>query len=420
MPVDLVAAVLEHSGETGRASYEQVPAGNASDVRYNPFDLSLYRSWWDVDKTLSAARLHAAGPDAYVEVRIVGRLRDPALVVVLPAVALLGRFDEEMLAPACTEIPLSVGEIMQRLAEQEWIDSDEDMLTDRRLLQIEEPLQPRLLKWAQAPERRSLLDHARSQLLQPLRTTLASQPLRELGVRHVLAALRLCPGGSATTWDELEQRVTEQGAEEWFATIVARVAGEIEEGRLDDPLLIAAVQASAVASQRLAAPLGDYVPAWNRVADLVRQAASGATEAEGELVRRLQTRRRPRRIRRRPRRVGCRRRGCISPAPLSMPRTPRRSQAAIAAAVEGVVDACVPATLIDLLPALDSCIAATTAPDVQSALLVAKRRASPGPAPRRSNPMWRQHSPAPPIWPRLRRRATGSTGAVIRRRWRGR
>ena len=118
---DLVAAILEQS-----------PAVDEPD-RYNPFDLDMYLSWIvDAARTdeepVDANVVRSGGRDAYVERRIVQRLRtshqriDWQLLDALPAITALGVVTRETLAAVTGDE--GVDEVFAELAKQEWVGRD--------------------------------------------------------------------------------------------------------------------------------------------------------------------------------------------------------------------------------------------------------------------------------------------------------
>src|SRR5205823_14704307 len=79
-PEAFVRAVLDLSPELGGE------ARAPEQGRYNPFLVAHYRRWWQDEPELRPEAINEGGPDAYVEGRIVARLRDRDLEDVLPAV----------------------------------------------------------------------------------------------------------------------------------------------------------------------------------------------------------------------------------------------------------------------------------------------------------------------------------------------
>ena len=283
MPEDLLGAVLDRSREVGRVAGD-VSAGAEPVARYNPFDLDLYRSWFaDDDDPLTVARLDAAGHDAYVSARIVQRLRDSALLQVLPAAALLGRFDQATLAPVCRSHGLEPRDVFDRLAEQEWIDVGADALTGARVLEVEPHLHPRLLAWARAPERSAALERAARALREPLEAALREVPLDQLSTATVAAALGVAAAAERLTrWEVVQERAVAASAWDWLVN-VARVVEPLAE-RWADPLLQATLTAAVASALRHQNPRADVGGLWQAVRRLVDPLASAAAAWRAELT----------------------------------------------------------------------------------------------------------------------------------------
>src|SRR5262249_45844056 len=164
-PEAVVRAVLGRSPELGGEGHAPQPG------RHNPFLVAHYRGWWEDEPGLRPEEIADAGPDAYVEGRIVARLRDRDIEEILPAVILLGRFDEAMLAAALAAEPGAprVVQIAELLADQEWIDASVDADNGLRVLSVSDGLLPMLRAWADRPEQRPRLAAARARLTAPLR-----------------------------------------------------------------------------------------------------------------------------------------------------------------------------------------------------------------------------------------------------------
>ena len=262
-----VRAVLHKSPEVGSEGW--LP----EDGRYNPFIVAHYRKWWEDEPELSPQQITAAGPDAYVAGRIVLRLRDRDVLTLLPALILLGRFDEVMLATAMGEPPGSdrVKRVVELLAEQEWIEASTDAISGLRVLVVSQGMLPMLRVWARRPEQQPRLAAARDRLVGPLRDRLERASLSTLSAELVMAALReYSPGPSALVWAEVEARVEREARWDWAANVVPRVRAELEADLTDDPLLDAALSATALAAQWRDRPAADMSAAWAKVSDLLR------------------------------------------------------------------------------------------------------------------------------------------------------
>ena len=265
----LVHAVLDRSPEVGSEAHPPQPG------RYNPFMIAHYRSWWEDEPELTPQTITEAGPDAYVAVRIVSRLQDSDLVDLLPALTLLARFDEIMLADAMGEPPNSdrVNRVVEALAGQEWTEISIDSATGLRVLALAEGLLPMLREWAHRPEQQPRLAAARDRLAGPLQDRLEYASLSTLTAELVSAALReYAPGWSALAWAKVEERVEHEVRWDWAGNILLRVRAEMETDLLEDPLLAAALAATALAAQWRYRPTADMSDSWTLVRDLLEHA----------------------------------------------------------------------------------------------------------------------------------------------------
>jgi tetratricopeptide (TPR) repeat protein len=263
----LRAAVLARSRETDRPAPVtwRTPPRPAGHSRYNPFDLALYADWVREVPSLDPATVESGRSDQYVESRIVGRLQRGDVRSVLPAVVLLGRFDQDSLRPAFDGDDNAFTDLFRELAATEWIDWQPDDALGTSFLEVERNLRPRLLAWYQEPARRGLLAAAAERLARGLAGLVANRPLGRLGVDHVDAALRLLPDGQASRlWDRLEARVAEGAGWGWARAVTERLLGEGGAVGRDSPLR-AAVLATSCAALLHEHPDLDLSPMWREV-----------------------------------------------------------------------------------------------------------------------------------------------------------
>src|SRR5205085_1770133 len=87
---DLWSPIKEKCLWKGKSTYK-IAYDDAADVpaeapRYHPFDLRLYAGWALDDPHLTPAAIQKANSAHYIELRIIGRLRDPALERALPLI----------------------------------------------------------------------------------------------------------------------------------------------------------------------------------------------------------------------------------------------------------------------------------------------------------------------------------------------
>jgi hypothetical protein len=273
-----------------RRSPEVAGLGRDPDAeRFNPFSVALFREWWEDEPGLAADTVAAAGLEAYVELRIVGRLHDEDVEGLLPALAVLGRADEDTLAeclPADRRDELDA--VVEKLAEQEWITVSIDMASDLRVLAVAPGLLPLLRDWADR-RRRSETETARSDLVTSLLRRLHGAQLDTLTPELVAAALRLCGQREAVTaWAAVEAAVEREGRWPWVESVLVRVRGELETWDVlaDRPLLDAALSATELAARRRSMPAPVPTARWRRVLDLVSAADPAGVSPEAVTLRR--------------------------------------------------------------------------------------------------------------------------------------
>ena len=267
----LVRAVLDRSPAVASE------ARDAEPDRYNPFLIRLYRRWWESEPALKPAAIEAAGPDAYVAARIVSRLEDPDIVALLPALIVLGRLDEVMLAAAMAEQPGTdrVNRVVGALAEQEWINLSFDGDSGLRVLAIAPGLLPLLWEWVRRPDQQPGLAAAKERLAEPLRDRLENASLSSLTPELIVAALQEYePGLSAVAWAGVEERIEREARWNWAGNMLRRLRGELLPDLANDPLLATALAATALAAEWRNRPATDMAVSWDRIEELLRQVPS--------------------------------------------------------------------------------------------------------------------------------------------------
>lgn len=290
-------ALLKNSREVGRSAdvehtgFRHLPRR----FRYNPFDIALFAEWLKAEPTLSAEQIASGVQDPYVEFRILERLRQRDLQDLLPALTLLARFDEAVLAPLIRECPgADFGAIYRELGDQEWIDYQHDEALDTTFLQIDTNLLPRLRKYygcdleqETTPERRSLLEGAKRQLAPILKGLIKDEDRRltDLSPDYIDAALRVLPvEEAARLWDQIERRIPQEADWSWAQRVVGRILGE--DGTVNSPShrLWAAVQATLASAQLHLERDADVGALWQTVMD------TAAAHPVEEIRRRLEQR----------------------------------------------------------------------------------------------------------------------------------
>ncbi|MGH2997137.1 MAG: hypothetical protein ACRDM9_12555, partial [Gaiellaceae bacterium] len=244
------SVVLAASLETGRvpgvpgAAHEGVAAD-----RYNPFDLDLYADWFAEDESLPLRQIASGDTDAYVRLRIVERLNEPALERALPAAAILGRFDLATIAPLLPEDLVEQERLMRAFAEQEWIDVAEGVEPVTMVLEIEPHLLPRLRGYYEGAAEHEVAVEALADQLDRL---LLEDELDALAIDRADAALRLLEAGAgARLWARLELRIASEGRWDWaLAACLRLLAVDEETGEPRHVALRAAIRATYQAARR--------------------------------------------------------------------------------------------------------------------------------------------------------------------------
>jgi hypothetical protein len=267
----MTEAILGCSPAPARAApiIWEPPRARDGEHRYNPFDLNLYASWAREDPYLRAETIAQGTTDPYIAVRIVRRLGRTDLDRLLPAVALLGRFDRSMLRGELPGSDENFENAYYDLSSQEWIDYQPDPSLNTTFLEVDRNLRPRLLSYYRGdPDRSFLLREARDRLGPALARLVEDRPLNEIGVDLADAAMRLLPPvGAARLWDQVAGEIRAQGDWPWADQRTSRLLGE--DGAVADPghPARAAVVASRISS--LIHTRSEYNPApdWREVAE---------------------------------------------------------------------------------------------------------------------------------------------------------
>lgn len=258
-PADRIAAIIERSPEYGRLdglSFSD-PAQAPADVpRCSPFDLDLYAAWVREMPSLDAQTIRAADADQYIDLRIMGRLQPTALRDLIPAVALLGRFDLSMLTAAlgdgqpaaltpslpptppdeanpvetaASDPPAIAAEsrarwlnLFEALARQEWMDRQDPFLEVDRLLL------PKLRAYFMRRNEEAL-DLAAHRAGVTLQRLTVSAPRESLTITHLDNALRLLlsdnPAAAQDWWQQIEARFAAPEHWPWLESVCDRLLG---------------------------------------------------------------------------------------------------------------------------------------------------------------------------------------------------
>lgn len=203
------------------------PAAKPPD-RYNPFDLGMYADWITEEGPMDPAALESGASDPYIDLRVVRRIqadRVPGLRELLPSVALLWRFDEQLLEPAYDGPQDRFVNAYSELADQDWIRAVDGQLV------VEANLRPRLLKYFDDAQ-----PAAKKALAKGVEDRLRTAPLGEQTPEHVLAAARILdPAVFTEIW---HARVAEAAAQErwdWLDPVSWRLLSDDSGLRFDHP-----------------------------------------------------------------------------------------------------------------------------------------------------------------------------------------
>jgi tetratricopeptide (TPR) repeat protein len=268
---DVEAAILERSPDAGTvADITWDRERHSADVpRYNPFDLAMYAEWVATGP-VTAAELRAPDTDVYIDRRIVGRVRSDDLRKLLPAVALLRRFDADLLRTAFDGPESAFLEAFAMLRNEEWIDVRRD--GESGYLQVDPNIYPRLRAYYEEGPRRAVLTRAGSRLGPVLTKRIDDASLGELSAELVNSALDvLTPRDATALWHRISLRVAKDARWDWARQVAGWLLGE--EGSVHRPGHPArsAVRATLASALVHLEPTTDPTSQWLEVADSARR-----------------------------------------------------------------------------------------------------------------------------------------------------
>lgn len=161
-------------------------------VYYSPFDCALYCDWLEQEPDLDLSGA-AEGEDRYVARRVVGRITDNTLQQWLPAMALLGRFDQATFTAFVDPIP-------EETAQVAWLDCTglEWVNAEGAFLAVLDGLRGRLLRWFKH-ERPSAIAAAKTRLLEILGQAIADNPTG-VDPEYVIDVIRLSDRKRLALW----------------------------------------------------------------------------------------------------------------------------------------------------------------------------------------------------------------------------
>ncbi|WP_437593027.1 hypothetical protein [Sorangium sp. So ce1000] len=215
----LVDAVLRRSPAVGLGFGIAQRGPTAATCRYSPIDLARFAAWIREEGDVDPDDLATLDAHRYVAVRIAGRLRSAVVRDLLPLVGALGCFDREMLLAAGLVDEARLAEAFDDLCHQEWIH-----VRPPRLAEVEPGIAPRLREYAHK-EGGAALDAALARVAAHLAERTLSAPLEQLDPAHFAIALRLTrdPDRAAAWWNDVEARLTREGAFDWARRLTDRL-----------------------------------------------------------------------------------------------------------------------------------------------------------------------------------------------------
>jgi hypothetical protein len=203
------------------------------DIRYNPFDLDLYAAWAVSEPDLDERKL-IAGAHFYVKERIVERVNS-RLKKLLPALLLLGRFDEAMLRELYGKDNKDFNLLFEELIDQEWIDTERSISTfevttgtnnnidanNNRSLSvwaIDPNMRERLVSYYRA-ERFSELFTARERVAPLLSQITLKRDWQDLSISYFEATVQVLTELSkelaADWWEKVEAKLADTARWDW-------------------------------------------------------------------------------------------------------------------------------------------------------------------------------------------------------------
>lgn len=287
----LRAAILAESPESGRALGSGITPGEPA--RYSPFDLALYADWVRAVPGLSPADITSQRSDQYIEVRIISRLATSDIPRVLPAVALLGRFDAPLLRPAYDGGDTAFADLWRELTALEWVDYQPDETLGRVFLEVQHGLLVRLRRYYEN-ENSQALAAARHRLAAGLAQLVENSSLDHLPLDYVDTAMRLLlPDDGSRLWPRLEQKIAMATRWDWAQGVTERLLGEggaVADEAHPARAAVEATMCAALLHEQPKLNLGelwsdvmrhaDWYPDLNHRAILRRRAALGQIAAE--------------------------------------------------------------------------------------------------------------------------------------------
>lgn len=269
---EAVESIIKHSlkeQERGLLSWTTAPSHTpAETARYNPFDLSLYATWLREDPNLTLDAIRMADADRYIDMRIVRRLKHPAVRALLPFITLLGRADFNTLSAVAGLDAAQFNNVFFELSNQEWISRQSP-----QVLEVDGGLRPRLLAYLKNAQPLEL-EAARRALVNYLEKHTLGGDRAQLEATQFSTAFHLLKGEpqrALSWWEKVERRFANENTYDWLKTVCESIMGA-EDAALgaptpadiatEPPLVRAAVSISYAAALIHTGPFDRIDEAW--------------------------------------------------------------------------------------------------------------------------------------------------------------
>lgn len=255
---ELIEALCAASPETGRVNWLVDDGDHAP--HYSPFELSLNAQWVRADAQVNAATIRRGDLDPYIEQRIVNRMGE--LRRLLPAIAILRRFDLTTFAEIEDRPVGEVQPIFEMLAGHEWMRPRQEPGRGP-LLEASAEIVARLERWLRKADREAWAA-AQAAISERVGPRVRERGLLGVPRDVVDAVFRALPELEAVEWWlELEGRL----GDGWAALI--ELTGDLmsERGAAsgEASLLDAAVRASRASAMIHVQPEVDIGAQWELV-----------------------------------------------------------------------------------------------------------------------------------------------------------
>jgi hypothetical protein len=218
------------------------------ESRCNPLQFRLLADWALEKQPPTSDEIKQAQSYRYIEYRIIRRLGDPTLEKLLPAVALLGHFDEPMLRAASDLSEYEFDSVFGRLQEQEWVTTIYlgRQENGRRLFKVADGIREQL--WMYYEKNGNSLSKCQQKALTYIQNLTFTRPVEDLHWTDLSAAFRVMDHYlelAVQWWDACEARIRfERGWEQLFS-LLAPLDEDLPQSNQLRPL-IWATRASAM------------------------------------------------------------------------------------------------------------------------------------------------------------------------------